>query len=77
MSATMGAVFAHVARDPIQLDELARDRLRRAAVGATRCASAPVPAELRALAGASAGRLRRARCAAATSSPTTARRSSG
>ena len=29
LSATLGKVFAHVARDPIQSAELARDRLRR------------------------------------------------
>ena len=47
MSATMGAVFKHVARDPIRSPELAGDRLRRAAVGGRAARRRRVPGELR------------------------------
>ena len=57
MSATLGKVFAHVARDPIQHPELARDRLRRAALSAEALRDAPLPPELRRWRAQSAGRL--------------------
>ena len=55
MSATIGAVFKHVARDPIRSENslvIASD----APLSAGNVRSAPVPAELRPLADESAGR---------------------
>ena len=76
MSATMGEVFAHVVRDPIQSSN-----------SLVIASDTPLSAEARARGAAAdgaaaAGRAERRadrgpRCAAATSSPTTARRSSG
>ena len=60
MSATMGAVFKHVARDPIRSQNslvIASD----APLSADNLRNAPVPADLRELADESADRLRRAR----------------
>ena len=57
MSATMGAVFTHVARDPIRSHELARDGLRRAAARAAHRERAGAAGAADARAAQSAGRL--------------------
>ena len=80
LTATMGTVFPIVARDPVEADQHAADRRRRRRSRATTCAprvARACPAELRPLALATADAARAAGCAAATSTPTTRRRSSG
>ena len=79
LSATMGSELPQVARDPIEDTNtiLAGARTPIAAATLRRAAAAPsFPPDLRPLAYATAARLPRP-CAAAPSTPTTRRRSSG
>ena len=76
LSATLGEVFAHVAREPIQsLNSLviASD----SQLNAEALREAPVAQELQPLAAAERRPARATRCRAGASSPTTRRRSSG